>query len=267
MEQTKNEIVLRTKIQKWNREKSVAKMQKKVTQWKTLTVEIARELFLAHQNLTSQRGQRTNPEAEDYIAYTWGDYCEDIGINRETARRWLKRFIPAELNGKKGDYLLSPDELKAQNDLLQKEMQAAQEARFAYFERTGKVPEDWTRADQLEWQRRQSDKAAKAIADRWSEKALAKVKPRKDYFQEILEISARKRAKRFALATQEQTIVQEQTFIALDQYLSQFDDYQTRLYAAVNLQERLKQQVNIYAEEVITQEELKASEESDADDE
>ncbi len=62
------------------------------------SLEVLRELYIAHKNLTSQRGQRTRPEEDNYIAYTWGDYCKDVGINRVTASRWLRRFVPAELS-------------------------------------------------------------------------------------------------------------------------------------------------------------------------
>ncbi len=222
MEQTKNEIELQTKIQKWNREKSVAKMQKKIGQWKTLTVEIARELFLAHQNLTGQQGQHTNPDADNFIAYTWGNYCEDIGIQPRTAHNWLKRFIPAELSQTGENTLLSPEEFRQTEEAKQIEEAKGQTARIQLYLKTGIRP---------------------------------------DYFQEILEISTRKRAKRLALETPEQNIIQEKTFLALDQYLCQFQDYQTRLIAAVNLQERLKQVVNVYAEEEILKAEQEDAEE------
>ena len=42
-----NEIELKEKVFKWNFEKSVAKIRPKVEKWKTLTLEIAQELYLA----------------------------------------------------------------------------------------------------------------------------------------------------------------------------------------------------------------------------
>ena len=54
--------------------------------------EFLRELYEAKEYLTSQKGQRRDPSAPDFIQYTWGTYCEAIGISRQTADRWLRVF-------------------------------------------------------------------------------------------------------------------------------------------------------------------------------
>jgi hypothetical protein len=100
-------------IARWNYEKSVEKVKPLVLRWKGLTIQVARELYLARKFLTSQRGQRRDPRADDYLAYSWSGYCEAINLPRQTANGWLRDFIPAELSETGEDVLLSKEELKA----------------------------------------------------------------------------------------------------------------------------------------------------------
>jgi len=67
-----------------------------------------RELFLAREYFAKLRGQRKDPNAPDYIDYTWKDYCEEIGISCVTANNWTKRFIPREVTPNGKDYCLGP---------------------------------------------------------------------------------------------------------------------------------------------------------------
>ncbi len=248
MDETK-EIELQKKIAKWDAEKSVKKLIPKIERWKKLTVEIARELFIAHEYLTTQKGQRTDPEAEDYISYTWSDYCSEIGLSRQTAHNWLKRFIPAERSEDQQDILLSPEAMRQAAEEKKLEDLESREARLAYYKKYNDYPEGWTNADRLEYQRREDQERAKKLADMWMGNIPA-TKPKRDYFQDILN-ATRGRKKRFALPPG-QEVIQAQTFNTLDQYICLFPDYKTKIMAAINLQEKLKRMVNIYAEEELS---------------
>jgi len=63
---------------------------------KRLFMSLVRELYFARKYLNEQTGQRKDPDAADYIQHTWNDFCEEVGMSRQTANRWLKGFVPAE---------------------------------------------------------------------------------------------------------------------------------------------------------------------------
>src|SRR3990172_1692235 len=71
----------------WDCEKSVEKVKKMVYQWKNLTAEIAVDLFIAREKLSSQ-GLRTDI-GTNVPKLTWAAYCESIGLEKRTANRWL----------------------------------------------------------------------------------------------------------------------------------------------------------------------------------
>jgi N6-adenosine-specific RNA methylase IME4 len=73
---------------KWNYDQSVKKIKVLVYKWKNLTAEVVNELFIAREILSSQ-GARTDLKEEK----TWEDYCEEIGVERRTANRWLNRYL------------------------------------------------------------------------------------------------------------------------------------------------------------------------------
>ena len=74
------------KLQVWNYDESVKKMKVLVYKWKNMTVEMLDELWIANNNLSNQ-GARTDLGAN--ASKLWKTYCEDIGINKSTANRWL----------------------------------------------------------------------------------------------------------------------------------------------------------------------------------
>lgn len=63
-----------------------------------MAIYVFRALYIAREFLNNQKGQRKDRTAEDYIAYTWNDYCQEIGASRHTVNNWLKNFTPAELS-------------------------------------------------------------------------------------------------------------------------------------------------------------------------
>jgi len=50
------------------------------------------ELYLAKEFLTHQKGQTRDPSAPNYIQYRWGDYCEAIGLTRQVADYWVRKY-------------------------------------------------------------------------------------------------------------------------------------------------------------------------------
>ena len=239
------EIELKEKVFKWNFEKSVAKIRPKVEKWKTLTLEIAQELYLARENLNGQIGQRKDPLADNYLEFTWADYCEAIGISKRIANDWLKVFIPSALSETGEAYLMTPEEMKAVNAERQKEEADAREARIAKFLKTGKRGEGWTNADDRELNARLAVKRAKEVANLWRDNKL-KVEPRRDFFAEIMNHG--EDLKKFSLKTPAQNAMQLKVFDSIDSYLHSFDSMTERLTAAYNLSVKLKDIVNYYAE-------------------
>ena len=58
-------------------------MRPLVVRWKTLSLEILRELYLARMNL-SDRASRNQ--------VGWGEYLNDVGLTSSTAHRWLSKY-------------------------------------------------------------------------------------------------------------------------------------------------------------------------------
>ena len=72
----------------WHYDQSVQKMRQLVVNWKSLSLEILRELYLARMNLSAQ-GNRSDVTGEKV---GWSQYLLDIGIARKTAHRWLTKY-------------------------------------------------------------------------------------------------------------------------------------------------------------------------------
>ena len=72
----------------WNYDLSVQKMRQLVVKWKSLSIEILRELYLARMNLSAQ-GNRSDVTGEKV---GWSQYLLDVGITRTTAHRWLGKY-------------------------------------------------------------------------------------------------------------------------------------------------------------------------------
>lgn len=70
-----------------------------------MAIYVFRALYIAREFLNNQKGQRKDRTAEDYIAYTWNDYCQEIGASRHTVNNWLKNFTPAELSEDGKDHI------------------------------------------------------------------------------------------------------------------------------------------------------------------
>jgi len=222
-------------ITNWNYEKSVKEVRPKVIKWTELTCEVARELYLARENL---RQFAATPELrEGHEHRTWTDYCTEIGLNRRTANGWLSCFIPAELSADGQDHFALSQESAEDSKL-------GQVRRIAQFRETGVRPDDWRDEDDAELRRQEAERLADEEATHFVSilKYKQQFHPRRDYFADML--SRSKDAKTFRLPTRAQREIQQQAFDGVTEYLHTFKDMDDRAKAAVNLSYKLRQIVN-----------------------
>ena len=76
----------------WNYRKSVKKMKRLVLNWKNISVEILNELYIARIKLSAQ-GVRNDLDPNG-SKLGWENYLREIGLSKETVRRWLGRYNP-----------------------------------------------------------------------------------------------------------------------------------------------------------------------------
>lgn len=238
----------------WKYQDSVDRVRPLVLNWKNLTVELARELYIAREALNGRQGQRKDPDAADYINYTWNDFCEEIGISRRTANNWLSLFVPAEHSETGTDLLLDkrPSTRDAEWVASERDMR---EGRIGQFRATGVRPEGWTKDDELELRIRLSNERLRRLADEIHQMKSHSIKPRKDYLSEVI---ANTRGRKYKLSPDQQ-IMEADLHSAIKSYLMTFSDPTTRLKIAYNLSTVLRDTVN-----ELTEYDLRAIEEEEA---
>lgn len=248
---TENAPRLTALIARWDFDKAVERLRPKVQRWSALTVELARELYIAQKYLKGQKGQRTDPEAEDYIFYTWSDFCGAIGMSRQTANGYIRRFLPAELTDNGEDRLLSPEEVKALSAPETPATTSEQESLIMRYMATGERPEGWNRGLEKIVRERELAAKAKAVQEVWN----GRLKPdtRRDYFAEIQAIAGKR--KRFSLKTPEQVSAQAVMFRTIHEYFELFDKLPDLLAAAANLSDKVHFVANYFAELLVDGEE------------
>lgn len=74
---------------RWSYSASVRRMKATVWKWKRITATMLRELWIAHEMLAHPGNRVAN------ATRSWETYCEEIGLNRVTAWRWLQHYDPA----------------------------------------------------------------------------------------------------------------------------------------------------------------------------
>lgn len=80
------------KLKEWNYEESVERMKPRIYKLKSLTLKVYHELWTAREKLRNQ-GARTDLTSGIFTR-SWGDYCDEIGIAKRTANKWLERYDP-----------------------------------------------------------------------------------------------------------------------------------------------------------------------------
>jgi len=78
----------------WDYYNSVKRTGGLIYKWKNMTAEIAGELYIARELLAvSKSGAAQIMHGTNVPCRTWESYCEDIGIEKRTANRWLASFF------------------------------------------------------------------------------------------------------------------------------------------------------------------------------
>lgn len=94
-----NELIpvsIQTKLPKdWDYNSSVQTVKQQVYKWKSLSIDIFEELWIAREMLSRSGNPHRNGTAVPIK--TWNDYCNEIGLVRRTVNRWLDRFNPQTL--------------------------------------------------------------------------------------------------------------------------------------------------------------------------
>jgi len=230
------------KVSRWNYDRSVEKMRPLVRQWKKATVEMLRELYLAKEFLTTQKGQYKDPEADDYLLYSWSGYCEEIGLIYQTANNWLRLFTPKELSDNGRDTLLIAPPLKTETTASHALMQA----RIAEVLRTGIRPADFTDEEEAEYARQLKNAELARLTEQAAKYNALVTSKTKDYFGETLKHS-RDKAK-FNLDDRDQLLAQLAIFKHVATYLDTFENIETRAKAAFNIALKTRNIANEIAE-------------------
>ncbi|MCL2808658.1 MAG: hypothetical protein FWD24_01190 [Treponema sp.] len=230
---------LSKKIKRWDYDSSVSKMRPLVRQWKKATIEMLRELYLAREFLTSQKGQHKDPEADDYIIHTWSGYCGELSMSYQTANNWLRPFTPRELSDTGKDVLLLESPVKNEHVANRALMQA----RVNEVMRTGERPTDWTDEEDAELQRQMKNARLAEIAESCNAPTYFKAN---DYFSDALKRS--KDITNFKLENSVQIQAQYKVFKYIEEYLSAFEDAETQARAAFNIALKTRNYANEYAE-------------------
>lgn len=95
---------------KWDYESSVKKTKSYIYRWKSLTEDMANELWVAREKLSAQ-GKRTDLTSEGKFR-SWSDYCEEIDSSRQVVNSWLKQWFDesyeTKLTGNAENYTPAP---------------------------------------------------------------------------------------------------------------------------------------------------------------
>jgi len=94
-----NELVKLDKPQMpvyWECDDSIKFVSEYVFKWKTITKEIANELFIARTMLSTKGGYKFHKEvrgSKEPSTITWGEYCNNIGSSKGVVNKWLKQWF------------------------------------------------------------------------------------------------------------------------------------------------------------------------------
>jgi hypothetical protein len=73
---------------KWDYAKSVKKVKAVVYKWKNITQELAHELWIAREMLSTPAWNKKS-DGTNVPPQTWAQFCTDIGVSKRTVNRWL----------------------------------------------------------------------------------------------------------------------------------------------------------------------------------
>lgn len=78
----------------WNYESSVKRVKGHIYKWKNLTEDIAKDLWVAREKLSSHYHR------DGANAPTWNDYCTEIGSTKSTVNRWISAWFDESMGSK-----------------------------------------------------------------------------------------------------------------------------------------------------------------------
>ena len=90
----------------WNYDESVKKSKIFVYKWKGMTIDLAKELWIARAKLSI--GHRPPESGTKVPLNTWTDYCFAIGSERRIVNRWLDIWFTPQISASKPPPLLPP---------------------------------------------------------------------------------------------------------------------------------------------------------------
>ena len=235
-------------IDTWNVESAITALQPKVEQLRKVSVEVARDLYIAHQALARRGGDR---RSEDAPVFGFCDFLEAVGLSKKTAYLWLKLYDPA------ADRVRTPEELALENarsanpalgeiSPAQQELQSKREQLIAHAMATGErlYDQGWNELGcEAEYTLRKSNERLAEITRKWTSKKIAVSIGKNDYFSTTVLANAKNYAK-INLQSKAQYEAQLAVFDMLDQYIKSFDDPATRMAAVCNMALRIRGAIN-----------------------
>ncbi|MBQ8708947.1 MAG: hypothetical protein IJ523_12760 [Succinivibrionaceae bacterium] len=235
-----------SEIDTWNAESAIERLRPKVEQLKKVSVEVARDLFIAHEALALRGGDR---RSEDAQVFGFCDFLELVGLSKKTAYLWLKLYDPI------ADCVRTPEELtalKSANPQIEEispqvqELQTKKEQLIAHAMATGErlYNEGWNEFGcEAEYRLRKSNERLAEIAHTWTSKKVQVNYGKDDYFSTTVLANGKNFAK-INLQNKEQYAAQLAVFDMLDQYLKSFTDPAVRMSAVCNIALRIRAIVN-----------------------
>ena len=228
-------------IDTWSMESAVAHLRPKVEQLKSVSLDVARDLWIAHEALAQRGGDR---RSEDAQTFGFCDFLEVVGISKKTAYLWLKLYDPA------ADRVRDPEELapaRSANPVLP-EAQDEFERLVAHAMATGERPAGWTNEHERAFKIRRANERLAELARTWGKKKIRLNWGNDDYFSRTL-LSNGKRFTKINLESKAQYEAQLSLFGMLSDFLTSIQDPATRLAAVCNIGLRVRELVNEIAEE------------------
>ncbi len=84
----------------WHYDASVKETKGFIYKWKTITKDMADELWIARKKLSVPPQKAAIKHGTNVPRFTWDAYCEEIGSCRRTVNRWLAQWFGDSLVGK-----------------------------------------------------------------------------------------------------------------------------------------------------------------------
>ena len=229
-------------IDSWNIEDAVARIRPKVEHFRKVSLEVARDLWIAREALVQRGGDR---RSEDAPTFGFCDFLELVGISKKTAYLWLKLYDAAN------DRVLTPEEFalsnaKSANPAIP-QIDSEFERLIAHAMATGERLAGWTNEHERVYKIRKANERSAELARTWGKKKIKLNWGDNDYFAKTLLHNGRQYTK-INLENRNQYEAQLNIFGALSDFLTSIENPATRLAAVCNIGLRVRELVNEIAE-------------------